>query len=138
MEKFPEMTRYWFYLTFDAGSFSAIQRNYKANVVVVVKIQSILNMTKGVENTNINICSLIIFRRKKRRNVTIYRRYVIVGKVYDLSCTYNAYFFIYRNTERASGSFFTLLYIQFDKSNLNHLLNISTSCIDQCIKRYTI
>lgn len=34
-------------------------------MVVVVKIQSILNMTKGVENTNINIRSVVIFRRKK-------------------------------------------------------------------------
>lgn len=51
------MTRYWFYLTFDVDSFLAIQRKYEVNhsYVCIVKIQSILNMTKSVENININI-----------------------------------------------------------------------------------
>lgn len=131
MEKFPEMTRYWFYLTFDVDSFLAIQRKYEVNHSYVCYCENTKYTQHDEKRRKYkHQYSLVIFRRKKRRNVTIYRRYVIVEKVYDLSCTYNAYFFIYRNTKRASESFFTLLYVRFDKLNLKHLLNISTSCID--------
>lgn len=98
------------------------------NMVVVVKIQSILNMTKSVENTNIN--SVVIFRRKKGETLQSIADMLSLEKftIYHVHTMRISLSIV--TPKELPEAFSTLLYIQFDKLNLKHL--------DQCIKRYTI